>query len=265
MSKVIKGVGKVFKPVVKVVKKVAPVALMAAAAYFTAGAALGFAPATGWAGVASTLGGIGGSLAPVLTGAIEYAGYGALTGGAVAAIQGKNIIKGAGKGAVAGAITGGVIGGVSSLGAPAETIGQGAAETGADGAAKIGKNLAKAPADVSESGGGTGVLDWLENHKVTGGIIAKSAAAGIGALASSGDAKSAAKLALQRDREQAERVRANYAGYGNFLRTTPTGNGLLGTPTQPTAPALSAPSSLYDYEYSYNPETRRLERVQRST
>jgi hypothetical protein len=271
------------------VKKVAPVVLMAAAVYFTAGAALSVAgTAGGWAGAASSIGAMGGSLAPVLTGAIQYAGYGAIAGGAMAGLQGKNIIKGAGRGALTGAITGGVLGAVApgAVGVPGTTpngmtIGSTAPSNGLLPAAKIegfstggipGLDSAAASGptlttsltptfnavdkvgSLAKTSGGAG---WFSRNKDALSFVGDLAKTGISAYGGVASTKAAGKLALQQDRENAARIAANYAGVGNFLRTTPTGNGLLaGTPEGDDPSGTD-----YGYRYAYNHDTRRLERV----
>ena len=103
MSGVFTAIGKVFKKVVKVVVKVAPFALAAAAVVFTGGAALGILPtfATAVGGLVGSLG-VGSALAPILTGAVVNAGFGAAAGFVLGGKQGMKM----------GAITGGLLGGI---------------------------------------------------------------------------------------------------------------------------------------------------------
>lgn len=121
--------------------KVAGVVLAAGAVIFTAGAALGItAAAGGWGAAAATVGGglasaLGGSatLAGILTGAIQYAGIGAVVGGVLSAVKGGDVLSGMAGGALTGGITGGIMGGlgIGGVGAPAESASSVIPPTGA--------------------------------------------------------------------------------------------------------------------------------------
>lgn len=111
MSGVVKGVGKVFRKVLKVAKVVVPIALAVGAVVFTGGAALGLTLPTWGAAVTSVFG--TSALGAIASGAVVSAGYGAVIGGATAALTGKSVMKGMQMGAATGAVTGGILGGAT--------------------------------------------------------------------------------------------------------------------------------------------------------
>lgn len=100
------------------VAEIAAPVLAAAAVVFTAGSAIPALGMASWGSVAGSIGGMLGEglLGSMVSGAIQYAGYGAITGGITAAISGGDIMKGITKGALFGAATGGVLGGVNAAG-----------------------------------------------------------------------------------------------------------------------------------------------------
>jgi hypothetical protein len=112
MSGVLKAVGTVFKKVLKVAKVVLPIALAVGAIVFTGGAALGLALPTWGAAVASVFG-TSTLLGSIATGAVVWAGYGAVAGAVVAGVSGKSVMKGLQTGAAVGAVAGGVLGGIA--------------------------------------------------------------------------------------------------------------------------------------------------------
>jgi hypothetical protein len=235
MSGVVKSIGKVFKKVASSAGKILPLALGAAAVLYTVGGALGVSGATGgWGSAASKLGsffGEGSALSKIVGGAVTQAGYGAVAGAAVSAVSGGDPWKGAQLGALGGAVTGGVMGGMgketdflkgSFDTAPSSTATQIGAPTGTPGVPSvaaepsantlvggINEKLGGAPATMSTASGGGGLFDkggWIErNQQLAGGLIG-----GIGkGLLSSGGADKY-EIAAQMQKEQADRIAANY-------------------------------------------------------
>lgn len=146
MSGVVDAVGKVFKAVFNVAKVVVPIALGAAAIVFTGGAALGVAGPLGAgfgsaiSGLAGTLG-LTGTLGAAFTGALTYAGYGAVAGGLTSLVTGGKFLKGVEQGALYGDIAGGVGGALGLVSPAAPSWGPGAtASDAAQGAAQLGLN-----------------------------------------------------------------------------------------------------------------------------
>jgi hypothetical protein len=293
MSSVVKGVKKVFKKVTKVVRKVAPIALAAGAVIFTAGAALGVGPmAGGWGAAASSLTsslGVQGSLAPIVTGAVTQAGYGAAIGAATSAITGGDISDGALMGAAGGAVTGGVMGAAGMGTDPlANTFrsdaGPVSSSTGITGA-RI-ENSGIAGATVQAAPGGTPAVTgttatgspitgttaaptvtpagstapttsrgffseggWLERNQ---GLVGPMIG-GVGRGLLTG---MAAKEAADSQQEQTQQIINNYGTTGTGLRMAATPQ-----PAGPAGPAVHEryPSAVRSWQY--NPATGRIERI----
>lgn len=280
MSKVVKGVKKVFKKVAKVVKKVAPIVLAVGAVVFTGGAALGLAGAAGagWgaaaAQVASTLGATG-TLGSVITGAITQAGYGAVAGGVLAELSGGDFADGMKRGALAGAVSGGVMGGLGMNTDPLSSMNKGTAgpaAAGQPGQAGAGGMTASQEAaaggvkysleeglkanTVPTAGGASRVGGlfksggWLERNQDLAGNVIKGLGQG---LVASSDADALA----ERDKFRQKMIQQNYEGIDpgrNYIQAAPN-------------PMAQRPGEKYDqrvftdYEYRYNPEKGRIERV----
>jgi hypothetical protein len=262
MSKVIKGVKKVFKKVTKVVKKLAPVVLGAAAIYFTAGAALG---AGGWSAVAGNIGSTLGTgmLSRVVTGALTKAGQGALIGGVVSKASGGSFTQGAKAGAGIGALAGGISGAFTPAAAqPAAAIENMGA---ADEAASMGANfshdggLTATAQQVAGSGGGSagsgggGLLregGWLErNQGLVGNVVS-----GLGqGLMAKGEAEGEIDVLREKNRLTGQ----NYTGVDPGAGFRPVAPGASGqSPMQ-----RFDPSSYGQFEYQYNPQSGRIEKV----
>lgn len=287
MSKVVRGVRKVFKKVTKVVKRVAPIVLAAAAIYFTAGAALGVAgTAGGWGAVSASIGGeLGaGTLGSVVTGAITQAGYGAAIGGVLSKAGGGSFSQGAKGGAITGAVTGGLMGGMGMKTDPLEGIGtkgpaaapggvnpaggpelagpagstgaqpvNAAANSGLDAHALdvLAREGTSTATNATQPGGGLfGPNGWVErNQKLVGGAIQGVGQGLMGAAQAEGE------MDLLRERHN---LRAsNYQGVNpgaGYTQANPGGSGQ--SPTQ-----RFDPKTYGDWEYQYNPQTGRIERV----
>lgn len=278
MSKVFKGVKKVFKKVTKAVgkvfkaiKKILPVALAAGAVVFTAGAALGALPTWG-AAVGSLVKSMGatGLLAKTLTGAVTYAGYGAVTGGLTSALTGGKITKGMMMGALGGAITGGVLGGMGVI----DPGGFGAAEgdliSGGTGDTTLagGDRLAMDAPKIGPGAGGTppagqlptnppatspgvfGAGGWLErNQQLVGGLVK-----GVGQGLMSDDRGDAYARAY---RERQSLINDNYRGLGPGLLRPDDRGYLAGQPQRPTPEQRFDPST-YGGRYVFDPQTGRI-------
>ncbi len=266
MSKVIKGIRKVFKKVAKVVKKIAPIALAAAAIYFTVGGAAG---ATAGSSLTGSLG-LTGTLGGVVSGAVTQAGYGSLIGGALSKAQGGSFADGAKAGAIGGALTGGITGGMNPAGAGVQPTGgvqtptagvdpaatapsvDTSAMSAADEAKALGMNNFSHSAPPPNTSGG-GLLSkggWLErNQALTGNIIA---GIGQGLMArGAGDAE------IDAMRERQKIIGENYAGAkpgAGYKSLAPTTTG-----QRPNE--RFNPDSYSSYEYAYNSQTGRIERV----
>lgn len=292
MSKVVKGVKKVFKKVAKVVKKVAPVALAVGALVFTGGAALGVGSmAGGWGAAASTMAGklgLGSTLTSALTGAVTQAGYGALAGGVMSELSGGDFMDGATRGAMAGAVTGGVMGGLGMQTDPLAGIGEnpganvaGGANTGGMSATQeaaaggVNFNLEEglaatsapgkggggllsqggAGAGAGGGGGGSGFLGeggWLERNQTLAGNVIKGVGGGLMA-----GSEADSQMALERER--AKLTRENYAGANPAEQYRK-----LSDANQNQTPAQRFDRPIYgDFEYQYNRESGRIERVPR--
>jgi hypothetical protein len=277
MSKVVKGIKKVFKKVVKVVKKVAPIILAAAAIYFTAGAAMGFLPAGATAGSAAAGSmGLTGTMGGVVSGAVTQAGYGAVIGGAMSKAGGGSFSEGAPKGALAGAITGGITGGINPAGAGVQPTGGVQAPTAsgvdpttmsaADEAAAMGmKNFSPETGVTGGTvtpppvGGGVtspakGLLTqggWLERNQALAGNI-------IGGLGQGMMAKGAGDAEIDALREKQNLINKNYEGVNPGAGFTPIASG---TEQRRRPMERFSPESYSSYEYQYNPQTGRIERV----
>lgn len=270
MSKIVKSVKKVFKKVGNVVKKVAPAALAIGAIVFTGGAALGLAPmAGGWAGAASAITaklGAGGVLGGALTGAITQAGYGALAGGAMAAVSGGDVRRGLMMGAAAGAVTGGITGGFNAASAARQatagvpgaggTIEMGDAYNAATGAGVTQPTAAgtgsAAPGTTASRGllsSVTGDGGWLERNQTLVGNVVGGIGEGLMSSAS-------ADAELDMMRERSNQVRRNYEGVdpGTTYRTLSN----EGSGVSPTERFGQRPR----YQFQYNPQSQRIERVE---
>lgn len=297
MSGVMKSLGKIFKPIWKVLKIVAVVVLAAAAIYFTAGAAI---PALGAViGTGGLAGAASGAVAAVgisttstlgaaLSGAITFAGYGAVAGGVMAAVTGKPILKGMSQGALSGAIMGGVGGAVGLITPAAPSWGPGVAANpgtsvgsgmvgGAQGvpavtpaspavaapttvSAGVGAptSVVAAPTAVPSSGGLFGPNGWIEQNKTLAGSVIQ----GIGG-ALEGDPYGDAL------RERERQFTENYEPVGSRGLFTPNSTSYLDT-----LPGLRAPAdqwsaatppgsqSTYGYRYEYDPAQRKVVKVQ---
>lgn len=266
MSGAVKAVKKVFKKVVKPVAKVLPIALAVGAVVFTAGNALGALPS--WGDAVSSMTGTS-TIGNILGGAITQAGYGAAIGAAGAAVTGNSITTGAGLGAAAGAITGGVTGAMqpSTPGTPTTPGTTGSPSSSPitqtplpppPSGAPAGAPVASAAAAGVSGGGnatGAGLLapgNWLErNQELVGGVVG-----GLGkGLLASAEADDAGKQQIDIMRERQAQIAANY---GN-----PT-KGLLGDGSTDYIKDLGPyqqPSQAFNYEYQFNPETGRIEKV----
>ena len=270
MSSVFKGIKKIFKKVVDVVKKVAPIALAVGALVFTGGAALGLTSmAGGWsaaAGAVTSAIGASGTVGAALTGAITQAGYGALAGGVLAEATGGKFSEGAKKGAAAGAITGGLLSGASHLkanmGGATPTAGATpgiAPPSGGEVAANGVKTyplpqtppITGTPVDaagnVIKTGGGllSKAAGFVEKHPVlTGNIIQGVGAALVG------------NNQVDAIQERYRQVRKNYAGTdpGTEYAAAQPGSGLLPRDR-------FSPNYYGSYEYQYNPQSGRIEKV----
>lgn len=289
MSKVVKGIKKVFKKVVKVVKKVAPIILAAAAIYFTAGAALGVVgTAGGWgaaAGSISTSVGATGTLGSVLTGAITQAGYGAVIGGVMSSANGGSFSEGAGKGAIAGAVTGGVMGGFGGAAAPTAQPTAGVTPppatgidpttmSAADEAAAMGGNFSHetgmasvntatpppvnpastpTPTPPPNSGSGLAKGGWLERNQSFAGSMVSGLGQGL-------MAKGAGDAEIDALRERQKIINENYSGANPSAGFTP----LAASKGGQSPMDRFDPNSYGAYEYQYNPQSGRIERVARS-
>lgn len=290
MSKVVKGIRKVFRKVVKFVKKAAPIILAAAAIYFTAGAALGVVgTAGGWGAAAGSITssvGATGTMANVLTGAITQAGYGAAIGGVLSKAGGGSFTEGAKRGAVTGAVGGGIAGGlgigVGGAGQPS-TGTQPPPATGvpgpdtsalnaADEAAAMGGNFSHetgmasintgTPPTVPPTGtppptDGGGLLrtgGWIErNQGLVGNLVS-----GVGQGIMAREAASSESDAL---RERQNIINENYAGVDPSAGFRPLARGTSGrSPME-----RFDPNSYGAYEYQYNPQSGRIERVARQS
>lgn len=291
MSSLFKGVRKVFKKIGKFVKKILPVVLAVGALVFTGGAALGLTGGLTWGGASGIAASIGsaiggqGLIGSVLTGAIRQAGYGALIGGTVSAASGGSFSKGAKAGAKAGAITGAVMGGYghlknSALKNAQQTAGIGdevaaqpppgteiqAAGTQASGVTTYGLgqkvgNITPGTGHMSIGGGagagagsGAGGLftqgGWLERNQDLVGNVVKGVGAG---LVAGGEADAEKDLLRERQRI----INENYAGADpgkEYRAAEPNRYGLM--PTERFTGGYYG-----SYEYRYNPETARIERV----
>ena len=158
-----KAVAKLVKTKLKVLKKLAPIIAVGAALYFTAGMAGAALP--GFVGAGATFGSLGGTLGTTLglkglagsmvAGATKYAAWGAVAGGGMALVTGKDPWKGMVKGAAIGAVGGAVGGAISHVAAGAGAGAGAAAAPGAaaPGAAAPGAAAPGAAAPVDVTGG----------------------------------------------------------------------------------------------------------------
>lgn len=259
MSGAVKSVKKVFKKSIKTFSKVAPIAIGVAAVVFTAGSAFGALPSWGTA-VQSLTG--SSTLGNIMAGAVTQAGYGAAIGMAGAALTGGNITKGAQYGAAAGAVTGGISG---AAGLPTDPLAKsagpatgGVASQGA-GTAGIPMQTAAgaAPAAAATAMGdatGAGAMapgGWLErNGELVGGLLK-----GVGeGWVRSGEADEEGKSQIKILRERNRQIADNYRGQGNGLLRDGDTDYIPGL--GPTSPSLP-----FAYEYVYNPESGRIEKV----
>ncbi len=267
-----KAIKKVFKKVVKSLKIIVPVVLGAAAIYFTVGAALGVTgTAGGW--LSSTLG-LTGTLGSVVSGAVNQAGYGALLGGASAALTGGDVGKGLLAGAGIGAVTGGITGALTAPNSLASSGGTGATAPGTtatggpasnlglagslDAAAQPGQ-LAGAPGGGGGGGGG-GIGEFITNNQTLIGGAVQGLGSGIGGFAEADAAVEAAEVLANRDREEQDRIAANFdVSSGRGLLS-----GVTADPTQRPTPTQqftqgSVLARSRGAMWRYNPVTGQLE------
>ena len=268
MSGAVKSVKKVFKKVIKPIKKVLPIALAVGAVVFTAGNALGAMPS--WGEAVSSMTGTS-TLGNILGGAITQAGYGAAIGAAGAAVTGNDITTGAGYGAAAGAITGGITGAMapSTPGAPATPSAPGSPTSTpitqtplppppSAGAGPVAANTAAAAAGGGNATG-SGLLapgGWLErNQELVGGLVG-----GVGkGLLASAESDDAGKQQIEIMRERQRQIAANYGTPSTgLLRQGDTGY------IDDLGP-YATPSQAFNYEYQFNPDTGRIEKVPSQT
>ncbi len=268
MSKVVKGIKKVFKKVVKVVKKIAPVVLAAAAIYFTAGAAMGVGGPTAGSALASSMG-LTGTLGGVVSGAVTQAGYGALIGGTLSKAQGGSFSEGAKAGALGGMVTGGISGGINPAGAgvtpaaPTSGIDPGALNA-ADEAASMGANFSHdagispvstaTPPSVAaapQAATSKGLLNqggWLERNQALVGNV-------VGGIGQGMMARSQADSEIDALRERQKIINENYSGV-----KPSAGFNSLAPGTGQRRP-MDRPDTYSNYEFQYNPQSGRIERV----
>ncbi len=264
MCNPIRAIKKVFKKVVKNLKIIVPVALAAAAIYFTAGSALG-----GGAGISGLVGqlGLGSTLSSVLTGAVSQAGIGAALGAGTSLLTGGDVGKGALLGGAAGAVTGGITGAVNAPSSGAT----GVRPTVPSGATAPGPpiNLVPSqgpvgvpPAAPAASSGGllSGVGKFItDNQTLIGGAL-QGLGSGIGSAAEADATVDAARLLVEQDEAERERIAANFdvSGGGGLL----TGATLDTTP-RPTPVQQFAPTTVLakarGARWQYNPATGRVE------
>lgn len=230
--------------------KIAAVAVGAAAVAFTAGSALSGSAASGggnifsggWSGISRSVGdlfGQGSALSNVVGGAVKYAGYGSLVGGAVNAVRGKSITDGLTKGALAGGAAGGLLGGLNMAGLPqsqqgGETDlldGGGASDNIAGGsgddmlasaskAPQISGGMASDPVNsaggISDPGskGGKGLMSWLNENPTVVGMGIQGVGAGLSAMGAAESEEEAARVASQaamdRQTQQQQYIAGNY-------------------------------------------------------
>lgn len=274
MSGALKAVKKTFKKVVSNPLKLIPAALGIGALVFTAGSALGALPS--WGSAVGDVFGTDSVLGRVLTGAATQAGYGAVLGGAGAALTGGDISNGIEYGGGAGAVTGGVAGGLGFetdllkglvRNQPAAGVGPGAGapSTGSpatgsqfvgplNSSAMVANGSAPALAQVSQAapalGGAApkGLLSSLAggNDDVIGRVIAGAGAGWAQGLQS----QDQSKALLQRDAAERAAISANYGGTKGLLTKAdaaglPSGNSNP-IPTDRFDPSTYGGSWVYD-------------------
>ena len=217
LAKLWRGISSIASKGFSVVKKLTSSAWNAATSFFTFGSSLSLEGiTTGWSnaigGVLGALGIQGGTLGNVLSGAIEYAGYGALGGAATAAVTGGDVGKGALQGAAVGALTGGIAGATRPTGvldqvsagpssAP-PTSGPFGPPQGAD----IG-----ASAPMASNGGALNRLfepgGWLErNQAIVGPIIAGLGEGALGAMAAKDELEAHERMQTNRQQHNPGRL-----------------------------------------------------------
>lgn len=170
MSNPFRAIGKAFKSIGKIVKKIAVPALVIGAAVLTGGAALGLGLPS-LAGVAGKLG--LSAIVPALT----TAGHGAIAGGLVGLVTGKNVLKSA----TAGFVTGGVLGGIGQIANAAGAAGKAgsalanvsgapstAASTASTAASTAGSSAASTAASTAASAGTAGASSAM--NAITSGV-----------------------------------------------------------------------------------------------
>lgn len=233
--------------------KIAAVAVGAAAVAFTAGSALsgstggGSIFSGGWSGISRSVGdlfGEGSALSNVVGGAVKYGGYGSLIGGAVNAVRGKSITDGMTKGALGGGVAGGLLGGLNMAGLPqspqtpqgGETDllnGGGASDNIAGGsgddmlasaskapmiAGGMGDDVVKSATgsgfSQAGSGGGNGLLSWLNQNPTVAGMAVQGVGQGLSGYSSSAAeedaAREASEAAMARQLQQQQYIAGNY-------------------------------------------------------
>ena len=252
-----KGVGKLLKGIGGVLKKLSPVLLIGAAAAFLPGAlaALGIGAgaagggglfssivtafkAGGWSGAASAFTkGIGlaaNSLAgKVLTSAVTYGGYGAVTGAATALLTGQPIGRGIKTGFLAGAAGGAAAGALGHLVTPA--AGAGASQfpsRASPGGGYHDVSTAGTAADIfgggAGAGGGAGTGAGVGAGAGAGGaFLDKALASPVLAGAIQGIGSGISSYAQQKDTEkQRKNVAKSYEGAGEASRLPSTGENI---------------------------------------
>jgi hypothetical protein len=190
---------------------------------------------------------------------------------------GGSFSEGASKGALAGALTGGITGGMNPAGAGVQPTGGVQAPTpsgvdpstmnAADEAAAMGGNFSHETGMASVNtatpppvGGGVtpppakGLLTqggWLERNQALAGNI-------IGGLGQGMMAKGAGDAEIDALREKQNLINKNYEGVNPGAGFTPIASG---TEQRRRPMERFSPESYSSYEYQYNPQTGRIERV----
>ena len=209
LSKIFRAITKLGSSAWGAAKSLGQGAWNAVTSFFTFGSSLSldgvtssFSDAIG--SVVGALGLGGGTLGNMLSGAIEYAGYGALTGAATAAVTGGDI----GKGAAQGALIGGAAGGVVGAGRPTSVLGQvsgGPSPSSGPFGPPQGVDALAARAAGGNTDGGIGRIfaegGWLErNSDIVGPIIAGLGEGALTAMATNDEI--AARERMQRNTQR---------------------------------------------------------------
>ena len=214
LQKLWRGISSIVSKGWNVVKKLGTSAWTAATSFFTFGSSLSLEGVTsGWSNAISSVVGAlglqGGPLGNMLSGAIEYAGYGALGGAATAAVTGGDIGKGATQGAIAGALTGGIAGATRPTSVLDQVSGPPGAppSSGPFGPPQGGDALA-ARATGGNTDGGIGRIfaegGWLErNSDIVGPIIAGLGEGALGAMATNDEIEARERMQRSTQRSPA--------------------------------------------------------------